>query len=151
MDLKTVNAFKRAFGVEKVGTGNIKAIAKQLGLHSEKVLSSGALAGNFSEWRTVDDRWAYTFIPDPFGDHEYVFVLVFTRRRSEGFVREAFDTFGKSLRVAEEVERTPTKVCWECGQQFSLWDIQTEPGLPARKAFAQRLDYWLDSYDGCGG
>ena len=149
MDKKVINAFKKAFGVSLVGWGNIRAVEKQLGLRDETILSSGMFDGNFSEWQ-AKDGWAYTFIPYPLEDTNYVYVLVFPRRKSEDFIRKAFRVFSKAIAVAEEVGHTPKKVCWECGLPFTLWSIQTTKNT-AKEAFEERLDYWLDGYCGCGG
>ena len=145
---KLMEWWKKANGVVRAGVGDLSTVKEKFGLRDERVISEGMWEGNFSEWKTADGHYAYTFIYDPLHDTNEVVCWVVRGRRNHAQLVQMWRTFAKIFWRADELQGK--KRCWECGREFTFFDIETHEEEPWR-AFEERLDYWYDDYCGCGG
>ena len=144
---KLIEWWKKANGVSKVGVGGFHEVKKRMGLKDERVVSEGIWEGNFSEWKTPEGYYAYTLMYDPLWGDSTVCWVVKGRRNHAQLIR-MWRTFARVFFSSYELKGT--KRCWECGREFTFYDIETHSEEPWR-AFEERLEYWYDDYCGCGG
>lgn len=143
---KLIDWWKKANGVEKVAVGNIRIVKEKLGLTGEKIISQGIYEGNFSEWRTKDGKTAYTLIYDPLWDTSQVVCWIVRGKRNHAQLLQMWETFASIFFHPQKFKGK--KVCWECGREFTFFDIETHSDKPW-EAFGERISFWEDGYCGC--
>lgn len=143
---KLIELYKKNAGVDNIGIGYFKEVCFAFGIPSEgwEEISSGIVQGNFDHLEFNGFHY-YSYVIDPLEDINIVMIFKTKEKKDHTQLVKMVNLWNDLQRV----DPTQVKRCWECGKEFTFWDIRWKKDLPPLDALQRVVDDWFDNYDRC--